>query len=389
MYDEKIYDLHGEGRGGEMDFELISVKACLPKAGISSFDKLPEASSQKPVTFPNFAIMKKSFLPFILILLIAACAPRTIYHKINFAGMAQGTYYAVTYYDSLNRDFQPQIDSLLADFDQSVSSWVPNSIISRINEGEKDVECDPIFIETYRLALEVAEESGGAFDYTVGPLVNAWGFGFEDREKVDQAMIDSLLPLVDYRKVRLSGNKIEMDHEGVRFDFNAVAQGYSVDLVGEFLASEGIKDYLVDIGGEVLAIGEKPGEGKWVIGIEKPSETEYSDRMLEATLELKNKAMATSGNYRKYYEENGVRYSHTIDPFTGYPVRHSLLSVSVIADDCGLADAWATAFMVMGLEKAIEILEERDDLEAFFIYSGEEGFMMTWATEGMKALLTK
>jgi len=333
--------------------------------------------------------MKKSFLPIILILLIAACTPRTIYHKVNFAGMAQGTYYAVTYYDSLNRDFQPQIDSLLTAFDQSVSIWVPNSIISRINEGEKNVECDQIFIETYHLAREVAEESGGAFDYTVGPLVSVWGFGFEDRKKVDQAMVDSLLPLVDYRKVRLVGNRVEMDQEGVRFDFNAVAQGYSVDLAGKFLASKGIENYLVDIGGEVLAAGEKPGEGKWIVGIEKPSVTEYSDRMLEATLELKDKALATSGNYRKYYEENGVRYSHTIDPFTGYPVRHSLLSVSVIDADCGSADAWATAFMVMGLENAKEILEEKEDLEAFFIYSGEEGFMMTWATEGMKALLTK
>lgn len=324
-----------------------------------------------------------------MILLIAACTPRTTYHKISFAGMAQGTYYAVTYYDSLNRNFQPQIDSLLTAFDESVSMWVPNSIISRINNGEQDVECDPIFIETYKLAHEVAVESGGAFDYTVGPLVNAWGFGFEDRKKVDQAMVDSLLPLVDYRKVRLIGNRVEMDHEGVRFDFNAVAQGYSVDLVGKFLSSKGIQDYLVDIGGEVLAMGEKPGEGKWIVGIEKPSETEYSDRMLEATLELKNKALATSGNYRKYYEENGVRYSHTIDPFTGYPVRHSLLSVSVIAVDCGTADAWATAFMVMGLEKAKSILEEKKDLEAFFIYSGEEGFMMTYATDGMKELLMK
>jgi thiamine biosynthesis lipoprotein len=333
--------------------------------------------------------MKKLLFPFILILLLASCTPRTTYHKVNFSGMAQGTYYAVTYFDTLNRNFQPQIDSLLIAFDQSVSMWVPNSVISRINRGEEGVVCDPVFIETYNLARTVAEESGGAFDYTVGPLVNVWGFGFEDRKRVDQAMVDSLLPLVDYHYVHLEGDMIKMDKEGIQFDFNAVAQGYSVDLVGMFLASKGITNYLIDIGGEVLAVGEKPGTGQWLVGIEKPSEDEYSDRTLEATITLKDKAMATSGNYRKFYEEDGVRYSHTINPETGYPVRHSLLSVSVIAENCGSADAWATAFLVMGLEDARKILKERNDLEAFFIYSGEEGYMMTWATEGMKELLTE
>jgi len=330
--------------------------------------------------------MKKLSLPIILLLLITACTPRQTYHKVNFSGMAQGTYYAITYFDTLNRNFQPQIDSLLMAFDMSVSAWEENSVMSRINRGE-DIPCDPIFINTYMLAHRVAEESQGAFDYTVGPLVNVWGFGFEDRKKVNQAMVDSLLPLVDYHYVKLEGDRIIKEKEGIKFDFNAVAQGYSVDLVGEFLASKGLQNYLVDIGGEVLAIGEKPAEGPWLVGIEKPSENEYSDRTLEATLSLKDKAMATSGNYRKFYEEDGVRYSHTIDPETGFPVRHSLLSVSVIAADAGTADAWATAFLVMGLEKAKNILDNRNDLDAFFIYSGEEGFMMTYATEGMKELL--
>lgn len=331
----------------------------------------------------------KKFLPlFILIIIISACAPRQTQYKISFSGMAQGTYYAVTYFDTLNRNYQPKIDSLLDAFDMSVSAWEQNSVISRINRGE-EVVCDSIFMNTYLLARKVAEESNGAFDYTVGPLVNVWGFGFEGRQKVDQAMVDSLLPLVDYRHVRLEGDRIIKEKKGIRFDFNAVAQGYSVDLVGEFLASEGIENYLVDIGGEVLARGEKPGAGPWIVGIEKPSENEYSDRTLEATIALKDKAMATSGNYRKFYEEDGVRYSHTIDPETGFPVTHSLLSVSVIAEDAGTADAWATAFLVMGLEKAQEILNERTELDAFFIYSGEEGFMMTWATDGMKELLTE
>jgi len=331
--------------------------------------------------------MKKLFPIITLILLLSSCTQRNMYKKINFSGMAQGTYYAITYFDHLDRNFQPQIDSLLDAFDMSVSMWEPESVISRINRGEEDVICDRIFINTYLLARQVAEESGGAFDYTIGPLVNVWGFGFTDRQKVDQAMVDSLLPLVDYRNVNLEGDHIIMQISGINFDFNAVAQGYSVDLVGAYLASKGIENYLVDIGGEVIARGKKPNQGPWVVGIEKPSKDEYSERKLETSLELKNKAMATSGNYRKFYEEDGVRYSHTIDPENGYPVTHTLLSVSVIAENAGMADAWATAFMVMGLEKGKELLKSRKDLEAYFIYSADDGSLKTYITDGMGQLL--
>ena len=318
---------------------------------------------------------------------MTSCAPRQLHKKISFSGMAQGTYYAVTYFDHLERDFQPQIDSLLDTFDMSVSMWEPSSVISRINRAEEGVICDSIFIQTYLLARKVALESNGAFDYTIGPLVNAWGFGFENRQKVDQALVDSLLPLVDFRLVKLEADRIIKEKPGISFDFNAVAQGYSVDLVSDFLASKGLKNYLIDIGGEILAIGEKPGIGPWVVGIEKPSLDEFSERELEASINLKDQAMATSGNYRKFYEENGIRYSHTINPETGYPVTHTLLSVSVIADDCGSADAYATAFMVMGLDKSVAFLKSRTELEAFFIYSGEDGKLETYVTEGMEDLL--
>jgi thiamine biosynthesis lipoprotein len=332
----------------------------------------------------------KKLLPLVIVFaVIAACQPRQVYKKMNFSGMAQGTYYAVTYYDHLDRNFQPQVDSLLDAFDMSVSMWVPESVISRINRGGNpgEVMLDNTFIETYKLARKIAEQSNGAFDYTIGPLVNAWGFGFEDRQRVDQAMVDSLLPLVNYHYVTLVGDRILLEKPGIQFDFNAVAQGYSVDLVGDFLASKGIRNYLVDIGGEVLAVGEKPREGKWKIGIEKPSEDELSERKLQTMLELKNKAMATSGSYRKFYEEDGIRYSHTIDPATGFPVQHTLLSVSVIADDCGTADAWATAFMVMGVESAKEILAGHKELEAYFIFSNEDGSLGTYFTEGIKEMI--
>jgi thiamine biosynthesis lipoprotein len=331
--------------------------------------------------------MKKLAPIILLLLLILSCTPRQNQKKIGFSGMAQGTYYAITYFDHLDRNFQPEIDSLLDAFDMSVSMWEPESIISRINRGEENVHIDSIFITTYIIARKVAEESNGAFDYTVGPLVNVWGFGFTDRQKVDQAMVDSLLPLVDYRYVSLDGDQIIMEKSGINFDFNAVAQGYSADLVGDYLASKGIKNYLIDIGGEVLGKGEKPGVGPWLVGIERPSEGELSERTLDATVFLTDMAMATSGNYRKYYEEDGVRYSHTIDPETGYPVTHTLLSVSVITYDCGSADAWATAFMVMGLEKAKAFLANREDLEAYFIFSNEDGSLGTYISEGMQELI--
>lgn len=331
--------------------------------------------------------MKKTIYFLILILAVSACQLPQKQKKVRFSGLAQGTYYAITYFDPHGRNLQQGIDSLLHAFDQSVSMWEPESVISKINRADSGVICDEVFIQTYRLARKVAEESNGAFDYTIGPLANAWGFGFKDRQHVDQEVVDSLLPLVDYRLVQLDGDRIRMEKEGMEFNFNAVAQGYSVDLVGAYLASKGIENYLVDIGGEVLARGSKPGQGPWKVGIEKPSEDEFSDRELQATVLLSDKALATSGNYRKFFVEDGVRYSHTLDPQTGFPVTHSLLSVSVLADDCGTADAWATAFMVMGLDKAKKILQSGSDLEAFFIYSDESGNLKTYASHGMKKIL--
>jgi FAD:protein FMN transferase len=193
--------------------------------------------------------------------------------------------------------------------------------------------------------------------------------------------------LVDYKTVRLEDGKIKKDKPGIQFDFNAIAQGYSVDVLGNFLASMGIRNYLVDIGGEVLGKGQKPGGHAWLVGIENPAADSLSERSIHTTVRLADMALATSGNYRKYYEENGMRYSHTIDPKTGYPVRHNLLSVSVLAGDCATADAYATAFMVMGFEKARDFVENDPSLEAFFIVDGGSGTYQTYATKGIKAII--
>lgn len=308
---------------------------------------------------------------------------------IKFNGEAQGTYYVVTYYDLEGRDFQEDVENILTEFDQVASMWVSNSILSKVNGNDTSIIPGPVFTSLFNISKTVYEKSDGAFDPTICPLVNAWGFGFTDRMKVDQHIIDSILDFVGFDKVSFTNNKIVKQDLRVQFDFNAIAQGYSVDLIGRFLDENGIHNYLVDIGGEILGKGKKPDGASWKVGIEKPQDNAQYGEGLKAVVELNDKALATSGNYRKFYEVDGIRYSHTINPKTGYPVQHSILSVSVIADDCATADAWATAFMVSGFQNSIEILAKDKSLDAYFIYSGAEGNIKTYATTGMKKILVE
>ncbi|MFP4471977.1 MAG: FAD:protein FMN transferase [Bacteroidales bacterium] len=333
--------------------------------------------------------MKRFFIFFIPVILLFACEPDQATQKIQFIGEAQGTYYAVTYFAADTLVSQSEIDSLLRAFDLSASVWVDQSVISRINRNEPGVVPDRHFIEIFKIAQRISEDTEGAFDITVGPLVNAWGFGFKNRQNMNQRIVDSLLPLVGYRKVTLSDGKISKSNTDIQIDYNAIAQGYSVDLLGGFLESRGISNYLVDIGGEVLAKGTKPGDSPWVVGIEKPAAEATSERELRATIEISNRAVATSGNYRKFYEVDGMKYSHTIDPKTGYPVQHSLLSATVVSDSATIADAYATAFMVMGLEKALEFLERHPDMEAYFIYSNSAGNYQSHVTPNLKEQITE
>lgn len=332
--------------------------------------------------YPFFASLLLTFL------LLVRCDNPSTDQLVKFQGQTQGTYYVVTYFDQDARNFQVDIESLLSTFDMSASIWEEQSVLSRINRNEEGVIPNTTFQELFSMSKKVHEKSDGAFDPTIGPLVNAWGFGFTDRMKVDQQIVDSLLPLVGFQKIYLENNTVIKSDLRVQFDFNAIAQGYSVDLIGRFLEEKGIKSYLVDIGGEVLGKGTKPDGSPWKVGIEKPRDNATYGESLKAIIALKNKALATSGNYRKFYEEDGIRYSHTIDPKTGYPVQHSILSVSVIADDCATADAWATAFMVSGLDQSIEILGRDKSLDAYFIYSGgTTGDLKTYFTEGFKEIL--
>ncbi len=313
------------------------------------------------------------------------CDRATLPGRVSFTGEAQGTYYAVTCYTNDSVNLQHSVDSLLKSFDLTASLWVDSSMISRVNRNE-EVTVNADFTQLFRISREVSEATGGAFDITVGPLVRAWGFGPGGKPAIGAGTVDSLLPLVGYRNVHIKEGRVIKVNPGIKLDFNAVAQGYSVDLVGRFLESKGIMNYLVDIGGEVLARGYKPGGDSWRVGIEKPSEEASSGREIAMEITLTDRAVATSGNYRKYYEVDGVRYSHTIDPQTGHPVRHSLLGVSVVAGSCALADAYATAFMVMGEEKARAFLDRTPNagLEACFITSGTGSEYRISMTEGLK-----
>ena len=320
---------------------------------------------------------------FALVVFMVACNtdPEKL---VKLEGNAQGTTYHISYISPRNINYKPAIDSLLKVIDSSMSTWVPGSIISRINKNDSSVLADPYFINVFNKAFEVSKKTNGIFDVTVGPLVNAWGFGFTKKATVDSAMIDSLLRFVGYKMVKLQGRKIIKEKPQIMLDFNAIAQGYSVDVIAGYLESNGIKNYLVELGGELKAKGKKHTE-EWKVGIDKPSENKTEERPLEAVIILKDRALSTSGNYRKFYVENGQKYSHTIDPATGYPAKQTILSASVLADNCMTADAYATTFMVMGLERSKKFLAENNDLglEVYFIYD-ENGQWKTYTSESLK-----
>ena len=309
-----------------------------------------------------------------------------IYIKLH--GFTQGTTYNITYQVPDTINYQPAIDSILKDLDLSLSSYIPNSIISRINSNDPEVTTDEHFEYVFRKSEEVYKASDGYFDITVMPLVNAWGFGPGHKEIIDSMLIDSLLQFVGMEKVKLSGHKVIKSHPGIQLDVNAIAQGYSVDIVAKFLESEGITNYLVEIGGEVKARGKNPKNLAWRIGIDRP---EFGNvipgEQLQAVLELEDRSMATSGNYRKYYEENGIKYTHSINPKTGYPSNQSLLSATVIADDCITADAYATVCMVSGLEKSKEIFKTHSELQGYLIYGDDMGWFQVFYTPGVEKII--
>lgn len=314
--------------------------------------------------------------------------------KLN--GQAQGTYYRVLYCDPQHRNLQPSIDSLLDDFDRTASLWVDSSLLRQVNEN-RTVWVNDYFADMFSKSVETSRYTQGCFDCTVGKLVNAWGFGFKKRETLSDEAVDSLRQYTGSEKVRLvcdsttQGNwRVEKQFPETEIDFNAIAQGYSVDLLARFFDERGIENYLIDVGGEVIARGQKPDGKPWSVGIERPAAGRYDSPEVQTVIALRNRSVVTSGNYRKYYEQGGVKYSHTIDPSTGRPVTHSLLSVSVIDSTAWRADAMATAFMVMGLERALQFIREHPEDDgvqaAYFIYD-DGGNFATYATEAFEKMI--
>ena len=306
--------------------------------------------------------------------------------KITLQGLAQGSYYAITYYDEQNRNFQREIDSIFHAVDVSVNLWVDSSVISKVNRNE-EVALDSIFIDNFRIAQEAARLSDGYFDPTISPIVAAWGFSYKNGDSITPQLIDSLKQLVDYRKIRIESGKIVKENPAMTLDFNAIVQGYTSDLIACFLKSRGIKNYLVDTGGEIMAQGEKPNGQSWIVGIEKPAENWDSERVLQTRIALRDKGLVTSGSTRKYVERNGKRYSHCIDPKTGYPVEHNVLSVTVLAENSVWADALASICMVMGMERSLPLIENMDGVEAYYILVNDQNELETFATEGFRALV--
>lgn len=295
-------------------------------------------------------------------------------------GLAQGSYYRLSYFDDVQggldeNALRNSVDSLLRAFDLRFSLWEDSSLLCRVNRNE-DPALDAMFIDLFEKSAAMSERTDGAFDITVAPLVKAYGFAKEAvrGHRLPAGQRDSLLARVGYDKVSRHGNRLVKQHPDLQLDFNAIAQGYCADLVAGFLESRGLHRYLVDIGGEMRLKGRKNDGAPWQIAIEQPADDATSDRQIYHTIPLTDAAIVTSGNYRKYFEENGRRFSHTISPKTGEPVRDSLLSATVICADAWKADAMATAFMVMGVEGTRRYLETHPDrYKVFLIYARSDG----------------
>lgn len=332
---------------------------------------------------------KKWQLPFLLFLIIGTVLiihskqPHSVpYQKEE--GTVFGTIYHTTY--QCDSSLHDEIMAELQRVDNSLSMFNPHSTISRINRGETE-ETDSLLQFIFNLSKSISECTDGCFDVTVAPLVNAWGFGFKNGALPDSAQVDSIRSHIGWQRITLDADGMLHKEDSLMvMDFSAVAKGFGADQVATVFRRHNITNFMIEIGGEIVASGKNPKGEDWNIGINKPIEDNTSATSeIETVLALSDCAMATSGNYRNfYYSEDGRKLAHTIDPHTGYPVQHSILSSTVLAPTCAMADAFATSFMVMGLEKAKELLKKQNNLDAYFIYADEEGKTQTWMTEGLK-----
>lgn len=335
----------------------------------------------------------------ISLFVLASCQETTdqlTFHEIH--GETQGTTYSIIIVEENVTLAKKSIDSLFSAFDASLSTYVPTSVISQLNNSKDQLTITDetgFFKKCYSLSKDVYSKTNGAFDPSVFPLVKGWGFMSNMETPLSQTEVDSILAFISFQSeklhsIRFDGSSIELTkkHPSFQLDFNAIAQGLSVDVVDDFLKTKGYKNYYIEIGGELIVRGHNREGEKWKIGVDAPKEN-LDERELNAVLSVSNKAIATSGNYRKFYEVDGVKYAHTLDPTTGFPVQHSLLSVTVIANDAARADAYATAFMVMGADKTLAFVKShpKEQLEVYLLYANDQGEILSRMSDGFSGFI--
>lgn len=329
-------------------------------------------------------------IPFLLILIIGSIFVIRQQRNTPFQkdeGMVFGTIYHITYQSDTN--YQKEIEAELQKVDNSLSPFNKTSIISCVNRNEK-VKVDEMFSEVFQLAEKISGDTDGAFDITVAPMVNAWGFGFKTGNPPTRQTIDSLRAIVGFHTVSLQDGYVIKKNPKTMLDCSAIAKGYGTDVVARFLKKKGVQNFMVEIGGEIVVNGNSEKLQPWRIGINKPTDDSLNiNQAIQDVVSVSNIAMATSGNYRNFYYKNGKKYAHTIDPKTGYPVQHNILSATVFADDCATADAYATSFMVLGLDGAKKILEKHPELCAYLIYSDQKGSNQIWYSPSLQKKLGK
>lgn len=349
----------------------------------------------------------REFLPFVFLILFFSCQNESQVSTPKFvkiAGETMGTTYHITYDDELGRNFKKEVDSILVEINQDVSTYIPDSYISKINKGSKEDTIQDLsnyqhFNEVFKMSDEIYKKTNGYFDPTVMPLVNYWGFGYTEKKaitNIDSIKVDSLKRLVGFNKIeaKCDGGTIgwlcfyKKENPKIQLDFSAIAKGYAVDVVSNFFEEKKSKNYLVEIGGELRTAGKNSREKIWTTAINTPKINAQLNEY-EAIIKVNNKAIATSGNYRNFHEVNGEWYGHEINPKTGFPEKSNLLSVTIMADDCMSADAYATAMMVMGLEKSKALAEKLNNIDAFFIFANEEGELETFYTKGFEGTIVE
>lgn len=329
-------------------------------------------------------------LPFLILLIVGTILiirnqNITPYH--NDKGMVFGTTYSITY--QADSSLHTSINKELQKVDEALSPFNKQSVITAVNEN-RNMTVNKMFADVFLMAEKISEDTDGAFDITVAPLVNAWGFGFKSGKHPSRHDIDSLKTIIGYKKVSLNDLRVTKTDPRVMLDCSSIAKGYGSDAVAAMLERHGVKNYMVEIGGEIVTKGISQKRMPWKIGVTKPIDDSLSlSQEIQCIINVTDKAMATSGNYRNFYYHGGKKYAHTIDPKTGYPVQHSILSATVIANNCATADAYATAFMVMGMEKAQKLLERHPELMAYIIFADKDGIIQTWCSPSLKGKITE